>query len=158
MCIRAPGVIGLNAPIADVEPGWLRIEWRPDIDQPDHPLSDSALFFRFTDYPTADLDDPDAVLYVRVAPNDEPVAIERSQWRFSDAKTVALEGGFSAFHWYTLVYRTNLCPVTGAGLLAVRDAVSSPQTRGRLQPGVRIWRLPIGPAATAVPVRGPQLG
>jgi hypothetical protein len=122
--LRAPGAIGLQAPIADVEPGFLRVEWRPDADHPDHPLSDSALFFRFTDYPTADLDDPQAALYVRTAPNDELTPIDRSQWSFTDAKTVALQGGFKAFHWYTLVYRSSSCPVTGVGLLAVRDAVS----------------------------------
>ncbi len=124
---REPGVVGLAAPVVDaaeVDPGWMRIEFRPDVDQPDHPLSDSMMMFSFTDYPTADVDDPEAVLSVRVAPNDEPVPIERSQWRFTDPTTVALDGGFRAFHWYTLTYRTGFAPVTGAGLLAVRDAVS----------------------------------
>jgi hypothetical protein len=122
--LRGPGAIGLKAPVADVEPGFLRVEWRPDADHPDHPLSDSALFFRFTDYPTADLDDLAAMLYVRTAPNDDLIPIDRSRWSFTDEKTVALQGGFKAFHWYTLVYRSNACPVTGAGLLAIRDAVS----------------------------------
>src|SRR5207244_3914509 len=121
---RAPGVVGLDAPIVDVGPGWMRIEFKPDADQPDHALSDSMMIFSFTDYPTADLDDPDAVLAVRVAPNDEPEPVERSQWRFTSPTTVALDGGFRAFHWYTLTYRTSLCPVSGTGLLAVRDAVS----------------------------------
>ena len=122
--LRGPGAIGLTAPVADVEPGFLRVEWRPDADHPDHPLSDSALFFRFTDYPTADVNDPAAMLYVRTAPNDELTPIDRSQWSFTDEKTVALQGGFQAFHWYTLVYRSSACPVTGAGLLAIRDTVS----------------------------------
>ncbi|HEX4018439.1 MAG TPA: alpha/beta hydrolase domain-containing protein [Frankiaceae bacterium] len=121
---RGPGVVGLQAPLADVGPGWVRVEFKPDAAQPDHPLSDSMMIFTFADYPTADLDDPEAVLAVRVAPNDEPVPIDRALWSFTDDRTVALDGGFQAFHWYTLTYRTNLCPVTGTGLLAVRDAVS----------------------------------
>ncbi|HEX4430303.1 MAG TPA: alpha/beta hydrolase domain-containing protein [Frankiaceae bacterium] len=121
---RGPGVVGLQAPLADVGPGWMRIEFKPDADQPDHSLSDSMMIFTFTDYPTADLDDTEAVLAVRVAPNDEPVPIARERWRFTSPTTVALDGGFEAFHWYTLTYRTSLCPVTGTGMLAVRDAVS----------------------------------
>ncbi len=128
--LRAPGVVGLQAPTVDVGPGWVRVEFRPDADAPDHSLSDSMLIFSFRDYPTADVDDPDAVLYVRTAANDEPTPIPRSQWRFTDAKTFALQGGFKAFHYYTLVYRTTLCPVTGTGLLAVRDAVSYLRTDG----------------------------
>jgi hypothetical protein len=130
---RGPGVVGLEAPVVDaaqVGPGWMRIEFKPDADQPDHALSDSMMIFSFTDYPTADLDDPDAVLTVRVAPNDEPEIVDRSLWRFSDSTTVTLDGGFRAFHWFTLTYRTNRCPVTGTGLLAVRDAVSHLRREG----------------------------
>jgi hypothetical protein len=122
--LRAPGVIGLAAPIAEVEPGWMRVEFRPDAAQADHPLSDSSVLFTFADYPTAALDDPEAVLYERLAPGADPVPVERSRWHFADESTVTLDGGFQPFRWYTLVYRTNLCPVTGVGMLAVRDAVS----------------------------------
>lgn len=121
---RGVGSLGLNAPTVDVEPGRLRVEFRPDTDQPDHPLSDSSVFFTFTDYPAADVDDPDAVLTRQVTPDGTPHEIPRGQWRFTDDRTVALDGGFRAFHWYTLTYRTSLCPVAGTGLLAIRDAVS----------------------------------
>ncbi len=120
----------MAAPLVDVGPGWVRVEFKPDAEQPDHPLSDSMLIFTFADYPTADLEDPEAVLAVRVAPNDDPVPIDRAHWRFTDERTVALDGGFQAFHWYTLTYRTKLCPVTGTGLLAVRDAVSHLRREG----------------------------
>jgi hypothetical protein len=131
--LRAPGLIGISAPTADIAPGWLRVEFRPDAAQPDHRLSDTSVLFAFADYPTASLDDPDAVLYERVAPGAEPVPIERSRWRFSDRSTVTLDGGFQPFHWYTLVYRTSLCPVSGVGLLAVRDAVSYLRREGRFE-------------------------
>jgi hypothetical protein len=121
---RRAASIGLTAPNADVGPGWLRVEFRPDVDQPHHPLSDSSPFFTFADYPTADVEDSDALLTEQPTPDGTPRRIPRDRWRFVDERTVALEGGFRAFHWYRLTYRTSLCPVTGTGLLAVRDAVS----------------------------------
>ncbi|MDT3439113.1 alpha/beta hydrolase domain-containing protein [Pseudofrankia sp. BMG5.37] len=121
---RGEASVGLTAPTVDVGPGWLRIEFRPDTDQPDHPLSDSSPFFAFTDFPTVGVDDPDAFLTERLTPDGAPRPVPRDRWRFVDATTVALDGGFRAFHWYTLTYRTSLCPVVGTGLLAVRDAAS----------------------------------
>src|SRR5262249_30185987 len=64
-----PASIGLGAPIVDVGPGWLRVEFRPDVDQPHHPLSDSSPFFTFADYPTADVGDPRAVLTEQLTPD-----------------------------------------------------------------------------------------
>ena len=116
--------IGLRAPVAPVAPGWMRVEFRPDAVQEDHPLSDSSLIFRFADYPTADVNDPDAVLTVRTSPLGEKQVIARSKWSFTDDRTVALDAGFQPFHWYELVYRSAHAPVAGAGLLAVRDVVS----------------------------------
>ena len=121
-----PGAVGLTAPQAPLDqPGQVRVEFRPDLDTPSRPLSDSSFIFTFADYPTADLEDPGAVLYRRTAPDAEPEALPRDSWRFTDETTVALDGGFRAFHWYTLVYRTWSNPVTGTGLLAVRDAAAA---------------------------------
>jgi hypothetical protein len=60
--------------------------------------------------------------------------IDRNRWRFArvaddgavvdDPERVWLEGGFEPHRFYELVYRTNRCPVAGAGLLAIRDFVS----------------------------------
>jgi hypothetical protein len=122
--VRGSASIGLRAPNVDVGPGWLRVEFRPDVDQPDHPLSDSSPFFRFADYPTADVDDARAVLTEQLTPDGTPRPLPRERWRFVDDRTVTLDGGFRAFRWYRLTYRTSLCPITGTGLLAVRDAVS----------------------------------
>ncbi len=122
--IRGTGGIGLDAPPAEVEPGWLRVEFRPDAPQPTHALSDSSLLFTFRDYPTSDLGDPSAVLTHMLVPDGTPSVIERSRWRFVDATTVELDGGFEPFHWYTLTYRSRHAPVAGTGLLAIRDTVS----------------------------------
>lgn len=122
--LRGPGVLGLTAPEARVEPGWMRIEWRGDASQETHPLSDSSVLFTFADNPTADVEDPDAVLRVRTSPDGDPEIIPRDRWRFADDTTVALDGGFLAHHWYELVYRATRAPVVGTGLLAVRDVVA----------------------------------
>ena len=122
--LRGEAALGITVPEVPVDPEPMRLEFRPDEVQADHPLSDSALFFRFADYPTADLHDPDAVLLVRDAPDADPVALPRDTWAFTDEVTVALEGGFQPFRWYTLVYRSRRNPVAGLGLLAVRDVVS----------------------------------
>ena len=86
--------------------------------------------FTFTDYPTADINDPEATLTVRTSPDAEPTTIPRENWRFTDETHLVLDGGFKAFHWYELVYRTTQAPVAGAGLLAIRDIVSHLRSDG----------------------------
>lgn len=131
---RGPAILGLTAPRADVPAGFMRLEWRSDTASDVHALSFSApeldslpgaqALFTFTDYPTIDVDDPEAVLTVRTSPDAEPAVIARHAWRFTDKTHVAVDGGFQPFHWYELVYRTSLAPVAGCGLLAIRDIVS----------------------------------
>jgi hypothetical protein len=131
---RGPAILGIAAPEADVPPGRIRLEWRADAASDGHALSFSApeidslpgaeSLFTFTNYPTIDVDDPDAVLTVRTSPDAEGTAIPRDAWRFTDETHVAVDGGFKAFHWYELVYRTSRAPVAGCGLLAIRDVVS----------------------------------
>lgn len=122
--LRDRGLLGLNAPLADVEPGWLRVEFRPDELAVDHALSDSMLMFQFSDIPTADMADPDAILTVRSAPLGHKEVVPRDRWRFSSPTHVELDGGFQPFHWYELAYRSSFAPVVGAGLLALRDFTS----------------------------------
>jgi hypothetical protein len=118
---REQGGLGLSAPVCEVEPGWLRVEFRPDRDEADHALSDSSALFTFTDYPTADVDDPGATLTVRTSPMGPEQVVPRSQWRFTGPTRFAVDGGFRRFHWYQLVYRSGFAPVVGTGLLALRD-------------------------------------
>ena len=113
--------------------GQLRVEMRSDTPYADHALSDSSLMFNFENYPTVDVDDATAVLSVRDSIDGARTVIDRARWRFArvtdegvvtDAEHVWLDGGFEPFRFYELVYRTNRCPVAGAGLLAIRDFVS----------------------------------
>lgn len=119
--LRDGGWLGLSAPAASVGPGWLRVEFRPDQGVADHRLSDSSLLFRFQDYPPVELDDAEAKLYVRTTPMGHGRLLPRAAWSFTDDARVVLDGGFQAFHYYELVYRSAFAPVVGCGLLAVRD-------------------------------------
>ena len=126
--LRDRGLLGLSAPLAAVEPGWLRVEFRPDELTADHALSDSMLMFQFSDIPTADMADPEAILTVRTTPLGEKELVPRTQWRFSSPTRFEVDGGFQPFHWYELVYRSSFAPVVGAGLLAFRDFTSHLRT------------------------------
>jgi len=119
--MREEGWLGLTAPRADVEPGWMRVEFRPDAEEATHRLSDSSLLFKFRDYPSDDPKDQAATLTVRSTPLGDKRVLPRRTWRFVDDSSVAVDGGFQPFHWYELVYRTSIAPVVGVGLLAVRD-------------------------------------
>jgi hypothetical protein len=121
---RHQGWLGLDAPVASVEPGWMRVEFRSDVELPDHRLSDSSAAFEFKDYPTADRYDQEASLTVRTSPLGDKRMLPRESWHFGDETTVVLDGGFRPFHWYELIYRSSVAAVIGAGLLAVRDLSS----------------------------------
>ncbi len=84
--------------------------------------------------PPADLDDPQARLFVRDDDNAPHVEIPRATWRFGRERDGRLEpsgayihkdGGFQKGRVYTLVYRARGARVTGCGLLALRDAAAS---------------------------------
>ena len=124
---RDQGFAGLDAPVADAGPGWLRSDFRVDAPSQERPIGDvlslggAAPAIAFGCYPASELDDPEASLRVRSAPMGPSRLIPRSQWRFTSATTIALDGGFLPFHWYELIYRSAFAPVAGAGLLALRD-------------------------------------
>jgi hypothetical protein len=84
-------------------------------------------------YPTADLNDPTAVLTVRDHHDAAPSVVDRSTWRFArevDGKPqpsdghIWVEGGFQPGKVYELTYTAIGAPVVGLGFLAYRDAVS----------------------------------
>ena len=121
------GFLGLTPPVVTVEPGWMRADLRFEVPMAERSLNDvipsgvGAPPRSYGAYPTADVDDPDAVLRVRVAQMGPSETIPRSAWSFTSPTTVALKGGFRPQRWYELIYRCSHAPVAGAGLLAVRD-------------------------------------
>ncbi len=75
-------------------------------------------------YPAADLSDPGAKLIVRNYPDGPGREIPRKRWRFLDAQTAALDGGFAAGKTYDVVYRAKNPGIAGLGAAAIRDFVS----------------------------------
>jgi hypothetical protein len=128
---RRPGTVGLDAPEAlgdDGEPlrGQARLGFQPAADQARRRLADEVLpiMGQFQALAAADPGDPAARLTERDWFNGPSRIIPRDRWRFSDPEHVELDGGFVARRHYELTYTTSRCPVTGAGLAAVRDVVS----------------------------------
>jgi hypothetical protein len=123
---RSQGLAGLDAPLAEAGPGWLRSDFRIDVPVSERPLADVSTPpgrppVEFAAYPVSDLGDPEAALRVRSAQLGPAVLVPRSRWRFTSPTSIGLDGGFQPFHWYELIYRSAFAPVAGAGLLALRD-------------------------------------
>jgi hypothetical protein len=133
---RAPGsraLMGLDPPLATRDgvalPGQAVVELQPNAPRPDQLLANRV----HHPYPAADVDDPEARLTVRDWMDGPRTAIPRDRWRFAreeggrvvaDASHVWLSGGFEAGRLYEVIYRPAICPVAGAGLLAVRDCAA----------------------------------
>jgi len=131
---RDQGKLGLSAPQAlgdDGKPieGSAYYTFQPDVTVPHHLLSD----FGNQPYTAASLDQPDARLIVRDFPNGTRQDVLPDRWQFGrveggkvvpDASYITVEDGFEGGRYYEVVYRTDMCPVVGTGLLAFRDAAS----------------------------------
>lgn len=134
---RDPGRMGLEVPSAlgpDGRPvtGWIQQRIQLPVDVESVALTDQHVgpLGAHEPIPSVDVDDPEAVLYVRDGLHDEPDVVPRDRWRFAtivagdvtaDPASLWVEGGLGAGRIYDLVYRTATCPVVGSGLLAVRD-------------------------------------
>ncbi len=131
--VRSSALLGLDAPIAlqDGQPlvGWISVTHELNAPAADVILSDRA----HQPYAAADLDQPDARMFVRDYPDAPRQEIDRGRWGFArvedgravpDATRAALDGGFEAGRYYEIIYRTNTSPVVGAGILAFRDAAA----------------------------------
>jgi hypothetical protein len=75
-------------------------------------------------YPVLDPTSVENTMTVRDEPTAKGTLIPRSKWRFADAETVALDGGFEPGRIYDVVYRTADPRVLGLGLSGTRDLVS----------------------------------
>ncbi|MGI8551616.1 MAG: alpha/beta hydrolase domain-containing protein [Dehalococcoidia bacterium] len=132
--IRSAALAGLEAPQAlgeDGKPisGQVLVQFQPNELLSDHLLADRL----HRPYPAAALNDRAAVLSVREWLDGPRTMIPRDRWQFArdkngtpvaDDTRIRLDGGFLPGLVYEVVYRTRVCPIVGAGLLAVRDSVS----------------------------------
>ena len=105
------------------------VQWWPNRVLPHQLLSDAG----HKPYPTADVNDPNAVLTLREHQDGAPSVIPRDRWRFAmaldgrpepSADYVYLEGGFQPGKVYEITYTAIGAPVIGLGFLAYRDAAS----------------------------------
>ena len=126
---RDIGLAGFDAPVADVEPGWMRSDFWVETPLAERSVGDMLPLVGasarptvvFAPKPAIDTDQPEAAHRVRSAQLGPSQLIPRSQWRFTSPTSIALDGGFQPFHWYELIYRSAFAPVAGTGLLALRD-------------------------------------
>src|SRR5688572_471098 len=105
------------------------VQWWLNKQTPHQLLSDAG----HKPYPTADIDDPSAVLTVRDHQDGAPTVIARNRWRFAKAGKEGvepsadycwLEGGFEPGKIYELTYTAIGAPIVGLAFLAYRDAAS----------------------------------
>ncbi|MGH2369792.1 MAG: alpha/beta hydrolase domain-containing protein, partial [Chloroflexota bacterium] len=130
---RSPALLGLEAPVAQGHGAPLQGQVVVEF-QPNAPCRDQLLANRVHHpYPIVDVDDPEAVLTVREWMDGPRSTIARHRWRFArdrqgepqpDDSYVWLDDGFMPGRLYEVIYRTRLCLVVGAGLLAVRDCAA----------------------------------
>jgi hypothetical protein len=114
--VRAPVASDRGRPIT----GLVRAVVIADVRQATAPLGDRG----HSAYPAVDPDGPDSALYVRDHSLDAPRPLPRGSWRFADATTVVLDGGFDPGRIYEVVYRSRDPRVAGCGFAATRDVVS----------------------------------
>jgi hypothetical protein len=119
-----PGLLRLRAPIATNGPlsitGLVRAAVLLDERKPTAPLGDRGHIA----YPAVDPKGRDSRLYVRDRKLDAPELVQRKLWRFSDATTVALDGGFEPGRLYEVVYKSKDPRVAGCAFTATRDLIS----------------------------------
>ena len=114
---RRDGLMALDVPVARGIKAFIRCELRPNARVATLPLADRY----HIPHPVADLSDPEARVTVREHGGARTVELPRSAWRFPDPAHIELIGGFTPGAIYDIVYRSSEPPITGLGLLAVRD-------------------------------------
>ena len=117
---RRDGMMALTVPRVPGVSERVRCEFRPNARVDVLPLADRY----HIPHPVARPDDPDAELHVREPADAPSAAVPRSDWRFPDASSVALDGGFAPGRIYECYYRAGHPPLVGLGFTAVRDTAS----------------------------------
>ena len=114
---RRDGMMALTVPRVPGVSERVRCEFRPNARVGVLPLADRY----HIPHPVARLDDPEAELHVREHADAAAVPVPRTAWRFPDAGSLALDGGFEPGRIYECYYRAENPPVVGLGFTAVRD-------------------------------------
>ncbi len=117
---RRDGMMAMTVPRVPGVSERMRCEFRPNARVETLPLADRY----HIPHPVARLDDPEAELHVREHGDAPAATVPRSAWRFPDAGSIALDGGFEPGRIYDCYYRAQDPPVVGLGFTAVRDTAS----------------------------------
>ncbi len=117
---RRDGMMALTVPRVPGVSERVRCEFHPNARVGVLPLADRY----HIPHPVARLDDPEAELHVREHAGADAVPVPRAAWRFPDAGSVALDGGFEPGRIYECYYRAENPPVVGLGFTAVRDTAT----------------------------------
>jgi hypothetical protein len=112
------GTIGITVPVATDGgapiTGTVRAAFTPDRRDTTYRVND------VTAYAPIDVDDPGAVLTVRDGLSPKVQTIPRQEWKIA-GNVLTLEKGFEPGRNYELSYKAANPPVSGLGLIAVRD-------------------------------------
>ncbi len=114
---RRDGMMALTAPRVPGVSERVRCEFRPNARVDVLPLADRY----HIPHPVTRPDGPDAELHAREHAEAPAITVPRSAWRFPDANSVTLDGGFEPGRIYDCYYRAENPPVVGLGFTAVRD-------------------------------------
>ena len=117
---RRDGMMAMTVPRAPGVSERMRCEFRPNARVDTLPLADRY----HIPHPVTRLDDPEAELHVREHGDAPASTVPRSAWRFPDAGSIALDGGFQPGRIYDCYYRAQDPPLVGLGFTAVRDTAS----------------------------------
>jgi len=119
-----PGVMRMDMPIATDHGRPITGLVRGNFILSEHEATASVADRNHRAYRVLDPASPDNVMTMRDDPVGAAETIPRSHWRFVDAGTVAIDGGFEPGRIYDVVYRTSDPRVVGCGLAGTRDLVS----------------------------------
>jgi hypothetical protein len=112
------GAIRIQAPVATENgtpiSGVVRAAFTPDKRDVNYTITDAAA------YPPADLNDQAATLTVRDGLSANVQTIPRSEWQIS-GNVISMSKGFEPGRNYEVSYKASNPPVSGLGLIAVRD-------------------------------------
>lgn len=126
-----PKLLKFQPPVARGVRGQVRSEFTVDATVAEHPIAhfiasawgDERMdSIGGTEYVAAET--KDAVLTVRETGDGPRRVIPRKQWRFTNDRTIALDGKFVPDRIYEIVYTAKDPVVAGTGLAAVRDFVA----------------------------------
>ena len=125
MGIRVPDAVDADGPIS----GKIVVTFAPNAPTKEMLLSDRG----HRAYPANNLEDWDSVMTVQDHEDAPEQIIPRDQWAFArmndgrrvpDARHAYLEAGFQPGKVYQVIYTTTGAPISGLGLLAIRDFAS----------------------------------